>query len=256
MADSEYMSLSDMRRGAMVTFGFSFATKLSFLLPFCFLNSTSRRKMLVLLLLSSLLNLVSANVYCSTLIPPYAVPPLESCNSAIVALEQENARCGPGNVIFSPTSSGARILHLPAVYIDSEQLPLTSDLLCVISILWQPKPGARPAIMSLDLFPFQKILSAAYDIRNQCIKSSQQYYPRLGRAWIGPHDWVDVQFGSVLGPRGLGVNASDFESGNLTVKLADGTNQTVASAMLGQIGGCGSATGFEDGMGAKILKVS
>ena len=212
--------------------------------------------MLVLLLLASFLKLVSANVYCSTLIPPYAVPPLESCDSALDALEKENARCGPGNVIFSPTSSGARVLRLPAVYVDSEQRPPTSDLLCAISILWQPKPGARPAIMSLDLFPFQKIVNAAYDIRDHCIKSSAQYHPRLGRAWIGPHDWVDVQFGSVLGPRGLAANPSDVGSGGLTVRLADGTNQTVTSSMLGQIGGCGATTGFEDTIGAHILKVS
>lgn len=212
--------------------------------------------MLVLLLLSSFLTLVSANVYCSTLIPPYAVPPLESCDAALVALEQANAQCGPGNVIFSTTATGARVLRLPAVYIDSERQAPTSDLICVISILWQPKPGVRPSLTSLDLFPFSKILGAAYDIRNQCLKSSEQYYPRLGRAWIGPHDWVDVQFGSVLGPRELAVNASDVGSGDLTVRLADGANQTVTSSMLAQIGGCGAATGFEDGMGANILKVS
>ena len=213
--------------------------------------------MLVLLLLASYLKLVSANVYCSTLIPPYAVPSLESCDSALDALEQENARCGPGNVIFSPTlSPGVRILRLPAVYVDSKQLPPASDLRCAISILWQPRPGARPAITSLDPLPFQKIINAAYSIRDHCIKSSAQYHPRLGRAWIGPHDWVDVQFGSVLGPRGLAANASDVGSRGLTVRLANGTNQTVASSMLGQIGDCGAATGFEDTIGAHIMKVS
>ena len=131
-----------------------------------------------------------------------------------------------------------------------------SNLICVISILWQPKLGARPPLAEIDLFPFSKILDAAYDIKDQCIKSSEQYHPRLGRAWIGPHSWVDVQFGSVLGPRGLAVNASDVGSSGLTVRWADGSNQNVTSSMLGQIGGCGPATGFEGGMGANTLKVS
>ena len=131
-----------------------------------------------------------------------------------------------------------------------------SDLICVIHILWQSKPRVRPPLTPIDLFPFNKILVAAYGIRDQCLKASEQYHPRLGRAWIGPHDWVDVQFGSVLGPRGLAINASDVGSGGLTVRMADGSNQTVTSSMLGQIGNCGPATGLEDGTGANILKTS
>ena len=211
--------------------------------------------MFVLLLLSSFFSLVSAYVSCSTLIPPYAVPPLESCDAALRALEQKNTQCGPGNVVFSPAASGARVQRLPAVYIGSEQAP-TTDLICVISILWQPKPGVRPSLTSVDLFPFSNILDAAYNIRNWCIKSSEVYHPRLGRAWIGPHNWVDVQFGSVLGPRGLAINASDVGSGGLTVRWANGSNQTVTSSMLGQVENCGAATGFEDGMGANILETS
>ena len=212
--------------------------------------------MFVLLLLSSFLTLVSASVYCSSLIPPYAVPPLESCDAALLALEQEDAQCGPGNLIFSPTATGARALRLPAVYIGSEPHAPMSDIICVIYILWQPKLRVRPPLTPLDLFPFNKILGAAYGIRDQCLKASEQYHPRLGRAWIGPHDWVDVQFGSVLGPRGLGINASDVGSGDLTVRMADGSNQTFTSSMLGQVGKCGAATGLEDEMSANILKTS
>ena len=126
----------------------------------------------------------------------------------------------------------------------------------MVSILWQPKPGVRPPVTSLDLFPFNKILVAANGIRNFCLQGSEQYHPRLGRAWIGPHDWVDVQFGSVLGPRGFAINASDFGSGGLTVRMADGSNQTVTSSMLGQSGNCGAAPGLEDGIGANILNQS
>lgn len=220
-----------------------------------FLTSSPRRKMFVLLLLSSFSSLVSASVHCSTLIPPHAVPSLESCDAALQALERTNAQCGPDKVVFSPTATGARVVRLPAVYIGSEQAP-TTDLICVISILWQPKPGARRSLTSVDLFPFGNILDAAYNIRNWCIRSSAHYYPRLGRAWIGPHNWVDVQFGSVLGPRGLAINASDVGGGGLTVRWADGSIQNVTSSMLGQSGGCGAATGFEGEMGANILKVS
>ena len=129
-----------------------------------------------------------------------------------------------------------------------------SDLICVISILWQPT-DPRP-VASFDIFAFSKILSAAHSIRDQCIKGSEQFHPRLGRAWIEPREWVDVQFGYVLGPSGLAVNASDVGSGNLTLRLADGSNRTFASSMLQQVGDCGAATGFENGLGANVLGIS
>ena len=238
------MPLCDMRRCALSTFGYYSFTILPFPLSMFLLTSLPRRKMFLSLLLSSFSSLVSASVHCSTLIPPYAVPPLESCDAAIQTLERVNQQCGPGNVVFSPTATGSRVCRLPVVYIGSEQAP-TTDLICVISILWQPKPGARRSLTSLDLFPFGNILDAASNIRNWCIKSTVQYHPRLGRVWIGPHNWVDVQFGSVLGPRGLAINASDVGSGGLTVRWADGSIQNVTSSMLGQSGDCCAATGFE-----------
>ena len=213
--------------------------------------------MFVLLLLSSLLTLVSADVHCSALIPPYLVPTLESCDAALVALEQAGIECGTGSIIFGPKSKGPRTVGLPAMYIGRQPYIPMSDFTCVISILWQPKRGVRPPIAELDIFPFNNVLIAAYDIRNKCIEGSERFHPRLGRAWIEPHNWVDVQFGSVLAPRGLTINASDVESGNLTVMLADGSNQTVASSMLlGQIGGCGALTGLENGLDANISETS
>ena len=212
--------------------------------------------MFVLLLLS-FLTLVSADVHCSALTPPYLVPPVESCDAALRALEQAGAECGTGSIIFGPNAKGPRSVGLPAMYIGRQPYIPMSELICVISILWQPKRGVRPPIAELDIFPFNNILIAAYDIRNQCIEGSQRFHPRLGRAWIEPHNWVDVQFGSVLGPRGLSINASDVGSGNLTVMMADGSNQTVASSMLlGQIGGCGAVTGLENGLGVNISETS
>ena len=256
MADTEHMFLSDMRRGAMVAFGISFPQFL--LSPFLYriLNSSPQRKMFVLLLLYSFLALVSADVYCSSLIPPYAVPPLESCDAALRALEVAGAECGTGNIIFGPTSSGPRAVRLPAMYIGTGSQDPMSGLICVISILWQPQRRVRPPIVWIDIFPFRNIITAAYDIRDQCIKGSEQYHPRVGRAWIEPHNWVDVQFGSVLGPRGLVANASDVGSGALTVRLADGSIQTVTSSMLGQVGDCGAGSWFVNGLGTNISETS
>ncbi len=214
--------------------------------------------MFVLLLLSSFLVLVSADVYCNSLVPPYLVPSLESCDAAILTLEQADAQCGTGNIIFGPTATGSRSFHLPALFMGSKPQHPVSDLICVIYILWQPKLGVLPPIASIDIFAFRKILLAANMIRDQCIKGNQHFLPRAGRAWIEPHQWVDVQFGSVFGPRGRGlaVNNSDVESGNLTVMLADGSNQTIVPSMLGQIGYCGAATGFENGLGTNNMETS
>ena len=213
--------------------------------------------MFVLLLLSSFSALVSADVYCSTLVPPYAVPPLESCNAAFRALEQAGARCGTDILIFGPTSSGLRSVRLPVMYLSPQPQDPIPGLVCVISILWQPKRGVRPPREEFDIFAFSKILRAAYNILNECIKSSGTVHARLGRAYIEPHEWVDVQFGSVLAPREFAVNASDVGSGGLTVRMTDGSNQTVASSTLvGQMGDCGAATGFENGLGADISETS
>ena len=228
----------------------------SFSSRYCTLHSSSQRKMFVLLLLSSFLTLVSADVYCSALIPSYAVPPLASCDAAILALEQTGAVCGPGRLIFGPTSSGPLTVRLPVMYIGQQDVRSVSELICVISILWQPKPGERPPTAEFDIFTFSNIITAAYNIRNQCIKRSEHFNTRLGRAYIEPNEWVDVQFGSVLGPRRWPVNASDAESGGLTMMLADGSNQTFASSMLGQVGGCGAVTGLENGFGANISETS
>lgn len=211
--------------------------------------------MFVLLLLSSFLTLVSADVHCTSLIPPYLVPTRASCDAALVALEQAGAECGTGTIIFGPNSKGPRTVGLPAMYIGRQ--PHARELVCVISVLWQPKRGVRPPIAELDIFPFSNILTAADDIRNQCIEGSQIFHQRLGRAWIEPHNWVDVQFGAVLGPIGLTTNASDVGSGNLTVMMADGSNQTVASSMLlGQSGGCGAVTGLENGLNVNYVETS
>ena len=142
------------------------------------------------------------------------------------------------------------------MYIGQQDVYPESELICVISIIWQSKRGVRPPIAEFDMFTFSNIITAAYKIRNQCIKRSEYFNTRVGGAYIDPHKWVDVQFGSVLGPRRWHVNASDAGSGGLTVILADGSNQTVASSMLGQIGGCSAIPGLENGLDANISKTS
>jgi len=88
-----------------------------------------------------------------------------------------------------------------------------------------------------DAFPFSKILQAARGIRNRCLVGRPGHKPTIGREWIRPSQFVDVQFGGVF-PRnvdGIKGNLSDTseEDTNLTVYLADGSNLTFASNALG-----------------------
>ena len=51
----------------------------------------------------------------------------------------------------------------------------------------------------------------------------------LGREWIMPNEWVDVQLGVVIAPRTLQgeSNGSVTENEIVTVHLADRSNETV-----------------------------
>lgn len=89
-----------------------------------------------------------------------------------------------------------------------------------------------------DVFPFEKVLQSANSINNECLIRRRGHTPQIGREWIQPHQWVDVQFGGIWDPaytRVLKGNASDNITGfgNGTVFLSDGTNMTVTISNLG-----------------------
>lgn len=109
---------------------------------------------------------------------------------------------------------------------------------CVILILWQTRPNVHAPQDEFDVFPFSKILHAANAIRDRCLLRRRGHTPQIGREWILPHQWIDVQVGGIWGPNvgKLKGNASDnvLGAGDLTVFLADGTNMTISSSMLGR----------------------
>lgn len=113
-------------------------------------------------------------------------------------------------------------------------------------ILWQPRPGARPAVEERDVFRFSMVLGAANGIRDRCLKVRPGSRTMIGREWVEPNQWVDVQFGGVFGPEVL-KRQGNFSGGDgtggggkeLTVMLADGTNMSVVPAALNEVRDCG-----------------
>lgn len=68
----------------------------------------------------------------------------------------------------------------------------------------------------------------------------------MGREWVEPNEWVDVQFGGVWGPEVLsgegnfsGGGRVGVGGGKVTGMLADGTNVSVVASVLDEVGGCG-----------------
>lgn len=69
----------------------------------------------------------------------------------------------------------------------------------------------------------------------------------VGREWVEPNQWVDVQFGVVFGPEMVGRGWGNFSGGGVvgrgggkvTVLMADGTSRSVDASALNQVGGCG-----------------
>lgn len=192
-----------------------------------------------LLILTSIFAAVSsAEVICNNYLPHTLIPELQSCDYALRRLEITHQQHGSGNLIFSPTAEGAFVFSLPEIFIGAgaDYTP-SARTWCAIMITWQPRHITREPQVKEDVFPFSQILQAARDIRKRCLVGRPRHTPTIGREWIRPSQFADVQFGGVF-PRnlnGIKGNGSDTseEDTNLTVYLADGSNLTFASNALG-----------------------
>ena len=186
-----------------------------------------------------LCTIASAEVVCCPDVPPPLLPSVASCDYAIRRLEHTLQEKGSGSITFSPLGSGTDGVALPAMFpgIGPGYVPMT-PVWCVILIIWQPRPNVQLPRHDFDIFPFSRILQAANSIRDFCLIRRRGHTPQLGREWIMPNQWVNVQFGGIWGPGvdTMGGNRSNgiemVGSGNLTVSLLDGTNMTFPSSIL------------------------
>jgi len=198
------------------------------------------------ILIASILSIVcSAEVICNDHVSHTLIPELLSCDYALRQLEVTNQQCGSRNVIFSPTAKGAFVFPLPSIHIGagSDYTP-SAKTWCAILIIWQPRDETRKPESEEDVFPFSKIIQAARRIRNECLAGRPGHLPTIGREWIQPYQFVDVQFGGVF-PNGIDGIKGDYshtaeKDPDLTLHLADGSNLTVASNALGETWKCGS----------------
>ena len=171
----------------------------------------------------------TAEVICNPSVPQNLLPELASCDYALHQLEFEQRRRGHGNIIFSPSAKGAYVYELPSIYVGAGPNYTPAALTwCAILILWQPRPTAKPPLFDEDVFPFDKVLRAAYDIRNQCLLGKPGKLPQIGREWISPSEFVDVQIAGVFAPvKGAIVQMNNDRlpaaNANVTLQSADGT---------------------------------
>ena len=105
-----------------------------------------------------------------------------------------------------------------------------------------------------DVFRFSKVLRAANGIRDRCLRDAPGLRRMVGREWVEPNEWVDVQFGGVFGPdwlSGWGIfSGGDGVVGGgreLRVVLADGTNMTVVPSVFNEVRGCGGLLNLGNG---------
>lgn len=178
----------------------------------------------------------SAEVICNPQVPPSLLPSVASCAYAMRRLEHTDQQIGPGNTIFSRVATGPHGIFLPATFlgIGPDYMPMT-PVWCIIMLLWQPRPAVHLPSEEFDVFPFGKILQAANNIRDRCLTRRRGHAPQIGREWVQPHQWVDVQFGGIWGPTYKGLltgNASNILSWDVVVQLSDGANVTIPSSVL------------------------
>ena len=165
----------------------------------------------------------TAETICNPDDPPPLVPSVGSCNYAISRLEALCQRCGSLPLIWTGIPAGPGAVNLPLTILGQgpDYQPPTR-VWCTLLILWQPRPNSRvPPPTLADFFPINRVLYAAKNIRNMCLMDSPWSLPRLGREWILPNQWVDVQLGYVVAPSYGG------HGDRVTVHMADGSNQTV-----------------------------
>lgn len=107
-----------------------------------------------------------------------------------------------------------------------------------------------PPPTQTDIFPFNAVLYSARRIRNICLLDRPGSPPMLGKEWVKPHEWIDVQLGIMLeAPRGAGYrDVSAIDDGMMTMLLADGTHRTVKASEIHETRvGCGNLTVFGGG---------
>lgn len=159
-----------------------------------------------------------------------------ACNYAIHRLAYVTTQCPFEPTIFTPYSSSSEAVRLPLMFIGQgpDYTPPT-PIWCTLLVLWQPKQSARaPPPTLADLFPFTWLLEAADAIRDYCWGGNYGLgsIPVLGRTWVLPNEWVDVQFGVVMRPEGFSekLNVSEKRGPDMTVLLADGSNMTLTAS--------------------------
>lgn len=213
--------------------------------------------MIMFLLLPIFSALTSAEVICNPSIPRTVLPELASCDYAISYLEYISAQCGPWPTILTAQPGGLGAIRLPlAAWGHGPHYTPSTPRWCVILVLWQPRPGSRPPPPTLsDIFYFDAVVQAAKSIREVCFNEGRGWIPMIGREWIEPNAWIDVQFGVVIPPSGGDGEYGKTEStgGNVTVLLADGSNRTVVPSLIDGNDTCGRLIGLES-EGSGVLK--
>ena len=199
--------------------------------------------MIRILIFSLFLSASFAEIICNPNVPYNLIPELASCDYALRQLVTTQQQCGSRNIIFSPSARGAFVHSLPSIFVGAgpDYTP-AGDTWCTVLILWQPRPTARPPRVDEDIFPFWKILRAAYGIREQCMVGRPGHLPQIGRTWIKPNEFVDVQIAGVF-PSEVGDRVSGdalLEGKNMTLILADGSRLEVSSNSFEGGSGCKS----------------
>lgn len=182
-----------------------------------------------------------AEVLCNPNVPPSLTPSLQSCDYAIRRLEVIEQLCGMSPIVFSPTAAYApNVFSLPAIFIGAgPHYTPTTQVWCAIMILWQPRPQVRPAVEQQDVFRFSMVLKAANEIRDRCLGRGTGRRSMVGREWVEPNQWVDVQFGGVWGPGVVEGQGNSSGGDGVGVMLADGTNMSIVPSALNEMRGCG-----------------
>lgn len=178
-----------------------------------------------------------------------------ACDYALHRLASIAGQCPDEPIIFTAYSSSPDAAHLPLTFV-GQGLDYTpsSRIWCVLLVLWQPRPVSRPPPPTLaDLFPFSRLLQTAEEIKDVCWGSSPGAVPlpTIGRAWVLPNQWVDVQFGVVFGPPSLekaNVASEEVQRSKMRVLLADGSHKTLNTPAINFLNAtCGGSTGHVGG---------
>ena len=199
----------------------------------------------VLLIVQLCSIIAKADVICNRQLPPSFLPSLGSCQYAIKRLEAINAQCGASPVIWTAQPGGFGAFRLPLMFVgQGPDYTPPSRIWCSVLVLWQPRTGApMPPPTLTDVFPFSSVLYAARRIVNICLVDRPRSPPGLGREWIMPNEWVDVQTGIILNTAHLQEyhHLPSPEDRSTSVLLADGSRVNATVIHTSELR-CGSIT--------------